>query len=112
MASIDEIWLVDFGKPYPGEPASRRPAIVLGPPEFFGADFPTAFVAPLTTAHRGLSLHVEVPATPATGLRHTSYIQCELLRSVNRRRLRHRLGTVDPETSTAVGTIMRTLLNH
>ncbi len=31
MASVDDLWLVDFGEPYPGEPGSYRPALVLGP---------------------------------------------------------------------------------
>ncbi|WP_419932384.1 type II toxin-antitoxin system PemK/MazF family toxin [Candidatus Poriferisodalis sp.] len=112
MASVDEIWLTDFGDPYPSEPASRRPAVVLGPPDFFGSDFPIVIVAPLTTSRRGLDLHVEVPANQHTGLRETSYVQCELLRSVNAARLSHRLGIIDIETSWHVHEIVRTLLNH
>ena len=112
MASADEIWLTDFGDPYPSEPASRRPAVVLGPPDFFGSDFPIVIVAPFTTSHRGLDLHVEVPATRHTGLRATSYVQCELLRSVNAARLSHRLGAIDTETSWRISEIVRTLLSH
>jgi mRNA-degrading endonuclease toxin of MazEF toxin-antitoxin module len=40
MASVDDVWLVDFGDAYPGEPASHRPALILGPPETFGTSFP------------------------------------------------------------------------
>ena len=112
MAPIDELWLVDFGQPRPGEPASRRPALVLGPPDTFGSRFPFVIVAPLTTTDCSLSLHVEVPATGQTGLRHTSYVQCELLRSVNARRLMHKLGAVDADTSWQVGEVVKTLLNH
>ena len=112
MASVDEIWLTDFGDPYPSEPASRRPAVVLGPPDFFGHDFPVVIVAPLTTSRRGLDLHVEVPADRHTGLRETSYVQCELLRSVNAARLSQRLGIIDMEGSWRVSEIVRTLLNH
>ena len=112
MASIDELWLVDFGKPYPGEPASHRPALVLGPPEIFSSRFPLVILAPLTTTNRGLSLHVELPATAATGLRHTSFVQCEMFRAVSTRRLIHKLGSIDPDTSYLVGAIVRTLLNY
>lgn len=112
MASIDELWLVDFGRPHPREPASRRPALVLGPPDTFGAGFPLVILAPLTTTHRRLSLHVEVQADTATGLRETSYVQCELIRSVSTRRLLHKIGTIDTNTSLQVDTIVRTLLNH
>ena len=112
MASIDDLWLVDFGEPYPGEPAARRPALVLGPPESFGPAFPFVIVTPLTTTRRALSLHVEVEPTSSNGLDETSYIQCELLRSINRRRLAHRLGTIDPDISLRVSSVIKTLMNY
>jgi mRNA interferase MazF len=111
MASPDDLWLVDFGDPYPGEPAHHRPALVLGPPETFGPGFPFAIVVPLTTTNRGLSLHVEVEVDPRNGLTETGYIQCELIRSVNRRRLVHRLGTLDSQAALAAQEIVKTLLN-
>lgn len=112
MASVDDLWLTDFGEPYPGEPAHHRPALVLGPPDTFGGDFPFTIVVPLTTRKRNLSLHVEVEATEDNGLTDTSYVQCELIRSVNRKRLVHRLGAIDLPTSTRVADIVRTLLDY
>ncbi|WP_420638359.1 type II toxin-antitoxin system PemK/MazF family toxin [Candidatus Poriferisocius sp.] len=111
MASVDDLWLVDFGEPYPGEPAAYRPAVVLGPPVAFGADLPFVIVAPLTTTWRGLSLHIEVEDSSETGLDETSYVQCELIRSVNRRRLVHRLGHVGADTSGQIASVVKTLLN-
>ena len=112
MASVDDLWLVDFGQPFPGEPAHHRAALVLGPPDAFGPDFPFVVVCPLTTARRGLSLHVEVEPSDDTGLDDTSYIQCELLRSVNRRRLVQRLGAISPLTARNVADIVKALLNY
>lgn len=111
MASTGEFWLVDFGEPYPGEPASHRPALILGPPEIFGPTFPFVVVAPLTTQYRGLSLHLEVETGEDTGLDETSYVQCELLRSINRRRLVHRLGRLDARGVRNVRDVVRTLLD-
>ena len=112
MASVDELWLVDFGIPSPAEPAHHRPALVVGPPVVFGSAFPFVIVLPLTTARRGLSFHVEVEATPETGLAETSYVQCELVRSVNRNRLVHQLGMIDIEGSRRVTDVLRMLLGH
>ena len=112
MASADDLWLVDFGDPYPGELAALRPALVLGPPDTFGPDFPFVIVAPLTTTRRGLSLHVEIESGRETGLDETSYAQCELIRSINRHRLVHRLGQVDSSASHQVTSVLKTLLNH
>lgn len=111
MASVDDIWLVDFGEPYPGEPAFHRPAVIVGPPDTFGRGFPFVILCPLTTRHRGLSLHVEVEASAETGLDATSFVQCELIRSVNGQRLIHRLGGLDAEASERVEQVLRTLLN-
>lgn len=112
MASVDDLWLVDFGEPFPGEPAAHRPALILGPPDTFGPGFPFVIVAPLTTSRRGLSLHVEVEASVESGLDATSFIQCELIRSINRNRLVHRLGAVGPDVRSQVATVIRTLLNY
>ncbi len=111
MASVDELWLTDFGEPFPGEPAFHRPALVVGPPSYFGTDFPFVLVVPLTTTDRGLSLHVEIEANDETGIETTSHAQCELLRSVNRRRLVHRLGTIGSIMNQQVSEILATLLN-
>ena len=112
MASVDELWLVDFGDPYPGEASARRPALVVGPPDTFGPTFPFVIVTPLTNARRGLSLHVEVEANADTGLNETSYIQCELIRSINRNRLVHPLGGIDSDVGAQVTDIIKTLLNY
>ena len=112
MASLDDLWLVDFGESYPGEPAAQRPALVLGPPDTFGPGFPFVIVAPLTTNRRGLSLHVELEPSNENGLDETSYIQCELLRSINRKRLAHQLGTIDAHTSLRVASVVKTLLSY
>ena len=111
MASVDELWLTDFGEPFPGEPSSHRPALVVGPPDTFGPDFPFALVVPLTSTRRGLSLHIEIEATADNGLDLTSYAQCELVRSINRRRLVHRLGVADLATGTAVRRVLGVLFD-
>ena len=112
MASRDDIWLVDFGESSPGEPAHYRPALVVGPAPVFGANFPFAMVIPMTTTQRVLALHFEVEPTEDNGLDETSYVQCELLRSVNARRLITQLGVIDLATSTTVERVVRTLLGY
>lgn len=84
---------------------------MVGPLDGFGAGFPFIIVCPLTTTGRGLSLHVEVEASAGTGLDETSYVQCELIRSINRRRLVRRLGSIDTEASVQIRDVVATLLN-
>ncbi len=112
MASPDELWLVDFGEPFPGEPAHRRPALVLGPPATFGAEFPYVLVCPLTRTDRELSLHVEVQPDQTTGLDAVSWVQSESIRSINRRRLVARLGRIGLAESDQVRDIVGMLLGR
>ncbi|MBI4882521.1 MAG: type II toxin-antitoxin system PemK/MazF family toxin [Actinobacteria bacterium] len=110
--SPDDIWLVDFGDPYPGEPADSRPALVLGPSRLFPDNMPFVTVAPLTTTHRGLSLHVEIEPSHDNGLDSVSYIQCELIRSINRSRMVAQLGIAEQAACRDVATVVRTLLGY
>lgn len=66
----------------------------------------------MTTTRRALALHVEVEPSADNGLHETSYVQCELLRSVNVRRLITQLGVIDLATSTSVESVIRTLLGY
>ncbi len=62
-----------------------------------------------TTSNADLS---KVEVSPETGLDGTSYVQCELVRSIDRNRLVHRLGAIDSDTNHRIATIVRTLLNY
>ena len=110
MTSTGEIWLVDFGNPYPSEPAYARPAVILGPPPFYGETFPHRFVAPLTTKARGLNFHVEIEPDENNGLVAISYAQVEAVRSIATSRLHHRLGTLDAIHLRAIRTVLARLL--
>ncbi|MEN8041783.1 MAG: type II toxin-antitoxin system PemK/MazF family toxin [Actinomycetota bacterium] len=110
MASCNEIWLIDFGDSYPDEPGGVRPALIVGPPDPFIVPF--TIVAPTTTVRRGLHVHVEIDVDEESGLDETSYVQCEMIRSISRRRLFRRIGAVGPETGRRVSTVLRTLLDH
>jgi mRNA interferase MazF len=110
MASPAEVWLTDFGDPYPGEPSSVRLAVILGPGHIFGDRLPFLIVAPITTTRRGIALHIEVEPTQENGFDETSYVQCELLRSINRRRALTRIGQLDAENFQSVMFVVQSLL--
>lgn len=112
MASVDEIWIVDFGEPFPAESAHHRPALVVGPAPEFGTQLPFVIVCPLTSTHRDLPVHVEIEPDATNGLDAVSFVQCELLRSVGRRRLVHRVGSVTAAQSFAVHDVVAILLGH
>jgi mRNA interferase MazF len=111
MASPDEIWLVDFGDPHPGEPAFHRPALIVGPSRLFDDSLPFVIVAPMTTHQRSLSFHVEMEPDQSNGLNDVSYVQCERIRSISRNRLRSPIGFAAGHHCTAVQYVLRQLLD-
>ncbi len=108
----DDVWLVDFGTPFPGEPAHRRPAVVVGPTaEWRGLPF--AVVVPVTSTFRDLpEMHVEIEPSSGAGLDVVSFAQCELVRSVSMRRLVTRLGRVDVVASWSIEQTVRDILGY
>jgi mRNA interferase MazF len=112
MASLNETWLVDFGDPYSGEPANQRPAIVIGPSALFGDTLPFVVVAPMTTTARGISFHVEIDPNAGNGLTELSYVQCEMIRSISKKRLLTRLGFVGLVDGHRIETVIRRILDY
>ena len=112
MALPDEIWLFDFGEPFPGEPANRRPAVIVGPSRLFGDGLPFVIAVPVTTTRRQLSFHVELESAATTGLDDVSYAQCELIRSISTRRLTRLIGRVSVQTAREIETIVKRLHDY
>jgi len=80
----------------------------IGQPDQSDVELPFIIVVPLTATHRGLPLHVETEANDLNGLSEASFVQCELIRSVNRKRLVHRLGILEPGPSHQVAAAIKT----
>ncbi len=112
MASPNETWMVDFGDPYRGEPAYHRPALIIGPSALYGDNLPFVVVLPLTTVRRGISFHVEIEPDSANGLNELSYVQCEMIRSISKKRLRSPLGFVGLVDAQRVETVVRRVLDY
>jgi mRNA interferase MazF len=110
MVQSGDLWVIDFGDPYPSEPGLFRPALVVGPVPKLGPRFPNIFVVPFTSTFRGLDFHIEFEPTTINGLTDTSYAQCELLRSVSKIRLVNQIGVAELESTLAVDRMLRYFL--
>jgi mRNA interferase MazF len=105
-----EIWMIDLDPTRGHEQAGKRPGLIVSDDVFNSGPAGLVIVLPLTTKSKGIRSHVEV-RPPDAGLRKTSFIKCEDVRSVSVERLGKRLGTVSPPTMEAVALRMRILMD-
>jgi mRNA interferase MazF len=67
------------------------------------AAVPGLFIAvPLTTRHRGLEHHVEIPADDHTGLKQVSYAMTEQVRAMSHERAGRQLGRISDDALTTI----------
>lgn len=107
--SRGEIWLVDLDPTVGHEQAASRPALVVSVDSFNHGKSDLVIMLPATTRERRIRSHIRVNPTPS-GFRETSFIMCEMVRSVSRERCIRLLGTVDSRVMDEVGRVLSTLL--
>lgn len=103
------MWLADLGDPVGHEEAHVRPVLLVNAQQWLDAHPPVVTAVPLSRTRRDAATHVEV-APGRSGLRATSYVRCEDVRSISPRRLERRFGEVEDVVLLRVETILRRLL--
>lgn len=104
-----EVWLADLDPTRGHEQAGQRPVLVLSEDLFNRGPAALVVVVPLTTRLRGIPSHVVV-RPPEGGVRRSSALLCEAIRSISTARLVRRWGMVRPGTMGAVADVLRVLL--
>jgi mRNA interferase MazF len=101
--------MVNFDPTKGREQAGNRPALIVSINPFNHGPADLVIVLPLTSQAKGIPSHVLVQP-PEGGLNYPSYIKCEDVRSISKRRLSNRLGGVTTKTMTAVEDRLQILL--
>jgi len=104
-----EIWKADLNPIRGHEQAGFRPVLVISEDLFNRGPADLVIVVPLTSTYRAVPSHVPVDP-PEGGLKNTSYILCEAVRSIAKERLEQRWGKVSPATLQEVEDRLRMLM--
>ena len=108
--SRGELWSADLNPTVGREQVGDRPVLVISTDRFNHGPASLVFVLPLTRTNREVPLHVPLEP-PEGGVKATSYILCDALRSVSKERLRGSAwGQVTPQTLLLVEDRLRILL--
>jgi len=88
-----EIWLADLDPTRGHEQAGKRPVLVISADIYNSGPAGLVVVLPLTKTDRGIPLHLQI-APPEGGLKASSSILCDSIRSISKNRLTKRFGAV------------------
>lgn len=95
-----EVWLVD---------PKKRPALVVSADEFNNCPAELVMVLPITSTDTGIPSHIRVDA-PEGGVKKKSFIKCDQIRTISKKRLIKRWGRVSDDAMQKVGRALRYLL--
>lgn len=104
-----DIWDLSFDPTTGHEQAGVRPALIVSVDLFNAGPAELVVAAPITRTHRGVRWHVQVKP-PEGGLVADSFILCENVRSVSKKRLKRIRGRVSAYTMQQVEDRLRILM--
>jgi len=106
-----EIFMVDWSPGRGSEQTGERPAVIVQTDAFnSNGSYPNTVVVTVSKSGREIPTHVKVPQSAENGLWEPSYIKCEQIMTVDRKRLGRRLGQItDDQLAQVAGAIKRVL---
>ncbi len=106
-----EVWLVNLNPPGHGkEIHGERPALILSVDEINNCPADLIIILPLTTTPRNIPSHLKVNP-PEGGVKKTSYIKCDQIRTISKDRLIKKLGIVSSGIMAEIEEVLRTILS-
>ena len=105
-----EIWVLNLNPTVGREVKGTRPALVVSIDLFNQGPTDLVIIVPLTTKRKNTPLHVKIEP-PEGGIKETSFIKCEDIRSVSKRRFLEKWGKVSQKTMDKVKENIRALLD-
>ncbi len=105
-----EIWLVDLNPPGKGREIHKaRPALVVSADEFNNCPAELVIILPITSTKTGIPSHIKIEP-PEGGVKKTSFIKCDQIKTISKARLIKKWGIVSPRTVSKVESALRFLL--
>lgn len=106
-----EVWLVDFSPAVGSEIRDPHPALIVSVDDLNKSPWGLIIVCPISTfrKEKPFRLHVLL-SPPEGGIKHTSIIRCDQVKSVSIQRFSEKWGTVKASTMQKIDYILRKIL--
>lgn len=106
-----EVWLVNLNPPGKGkEIFGQRPALVISVDEVNNSPAELVIVAPITSIPRNIPSHIKIEP-PEGGLKKQSFIKCDQIRTISKKRAIKCIGKISEKTMTGVEDAIRIVLS-
>jgi mRNA interferase MazF len=106
-----ELWWVDWSPGRGSEQTGHRPALVVQTDAAnLNPHYPNTIVVTVSTKGRNVPTHVYVEPTPSNGLRSPSFVKCEQILTISKRRLTNRMGRLASSAMEQVADALRLVL--
>lgn len=112
MANIcrKDVWLINLNPPGKGrEIFGHRPALVISDDDFNECAADLVIVLPVTSTYRNIPSHIRIDP-PEGGVKKTSFIKCDQVRSISKERFIKRWGSISGSTMSRIEDALRILL--
>jgi mRNA interferase MazF len=107
-----ELYWIDWSPGRGSEQTGRRPALIVQRDAANrNENYPNTIVVAVSTKGRPIPFHVELDATPETGLTERSWAKCEQVLTVSKERVKERIGAVDDVTRESVAAALKKVLD-
>ena len=91
-----DLWYAQLSPVVGHEQGGPRPVLIVSGDRLNSLPSDIVAILPLTSRDRGLTWHYRLEVG-ATGLSNTSFVVCEQLRTIGKKRLRRYVGEVEPD---------------
>lgn len=105
-----DVFLAHFGIKKGLEQGGKRPALIVSDDTYNQGDSDLILVIPFTTRRTGIPSDVRIEP-PEGGLARISFVRCDHVRSISRRRLFQRFGRISRESMDVIDDWLRVLLS-
>ena len=105
-----EVWYADLDPVIGHDQGGRRPVLIVSTDTFGSGPGDLVIALAITSTQRAVRSQVPVHP-PEGGLKLASFIKCQDIRSISKKRLGTRLGSVSSNTMAEVSRILRNLLD-
>jgi len=106
-----DIWIVDWSPGRGSEQTGMRPAVVIQTDAAnLNPQYPNTIVATVSTKGKAVPFHIAIDPSEKNGLKEKSYIKCEQVLTISKKRLVRCVGSIEEEYLGLVTKALRKVL--